>query len=264
MPVSNTTIRVPALYEMRVIKARCRNATNIGIIATFDAQVRVAEPSDVKPAFTVEGISTRDKPEEEIFSVGGTLYTPETRHTASDMLNPTGGYGCPFEEAGRYESNAAWPQGNNTYRNGGINQPGLIPEADIPALKLREVFSNNRDNIAAIIQTIADNYIVSGDTLYRRCGEPYYYVHGFGLGNNHGGSTLANGSTRIDGTVPAGHHTVVYNALQREEGLAAFNQYARERGDTLSVGTGPLHNIIVHDPDMVKLPPGKPEDEAAA
>lgn len=96
----------------------------------------------------------------------------------------------------------------------------------------------------------ASKFLIVDGMAWERASEPFYYVQGFGLGNNHSGTSLL-----ID---RIGHHrdvTYVFSAQQREEAVETAIQFALERGDTESVPA--IQNsscfIEVLDPNAVQF-----------
>lgn len=257
MTISTVTVSVPAMYELRAIKKRCQKPTNLGVKTTVDAQIKTADPDDVKPAFIIKGIMPEYPNEQEIFRIDGKLYCPATRENATEVRNPTGLCGCPFYQPGRYTSEANWPEGDNSFRTFSLDSPLLHLEHEIDRMQLRSKIRDNKADIARLIEEMASAFVLVGDTLYRRIGEPYYYVSALGMGNNHGGTATFSGLATHDGKTPGIEKA--FNALQRDEAIAYADSVAKNRGDTKSVGNKPLNEIVVLDKTAVTLPAFKAE-----
>ena len=99
---------------------------------------------------------------------------------------------------------------------------------------------------------ICSEFIVRDSVICRRVGEPMYVVMTFGLGHNHGGTSLML-SNHYNSNIS---HKAYYTALQREEAIEAAKSTALRRGDTDSVASiGKYYNIEVLMPEMVRRNP---------
>jgi hypothetical protein len=245
MPLTYTTVNVPAIYEIRGILPRKRNATNIGIDAVFAINIAKADKADLAPAFDINSFDDQEK---RIFSVQGNLFTKSTRFVAEQFLNPTGLYGCAFYEVGRHSNKANWPKGDNTYRSFSVGYAGLIAESKVDELKLRERICDNKANIAEVLQEFADDFLIVGDELYVKVGEPYYVVSTLGLGRDHGGTLIyVNFCTKED-LLHSG--ASVFSALDFDKAHNYAQKVASERGDSrVSI----LRRIHTHNPDLVTI-----------
>lgn len=106
----------------------------------------------------------------------------------------------------------------------------------------------SKSEVAMKYQEEADRYLIIDGVVWEKASEPFYYVETFGLGNNHGGTSLL-----IDrnGRCTDYYHT--YSALQREEAVNAAIQVALDRGDTDAVPCLQKNDryIEVINPDVV-------------
>lgn len=115
---------------------------------------------------------------------------------------------------------------------------------------------NSYDARKAEVQEELDKWRVVGQTLYERCGEPYYSVRTFGFGGNHGGTGLMTeyyGGEKQEYLPPR-----YYTALEGDKAVDAANAVAEGRGDTDYVGQFTPH-IKVYIPQAVHLNPMKVE-----
>ena len=94
-------------------------------------------------------------------------------------------------------------------------------------------------------------FLMIAGEIWSESSEPRYVIHTFGLGHNHGGSSLSihNGCNNNIGK------DRYFNALQREEAIRRFEQIAFGRGDTESVHDEYVDNIQVLIPEAVKCNP---------
>lgn len=131
-----------------------------------------------------------------------------------------------------------------------------------PWNKLDEEDSNEdsivvRDNLNEICQEIQKNserYVIFNGVVWKQCGEPRYVVNTFGLGYNHGGTSMFI----EDYYNPNISKDAYFCALEKEEAVAYANRIAEARGDTNDVGKfGKDIDIKVLMPECVHCNPKK-------
>lgn len=91
----------------------------------------------------------------------------------------------------------------------------------------------------------ATEYLFINGILYTPCGEPMYSIHTFGLGHNHGGTSLFV-EYDYNPNIPNQNY---FNALHRAEAIEYAVRVAANRGDTESIPDlhDPKYNIEVLD-----------------
>lgn len=98
------------------------------------------------------------------------------------------------------------------------------------------------------------NYLIIDNTVYLETSEPRYVLMTFGLGGNHGGTSLMTSNYYN----PNISHTCYFNALEREQAITEAIRVAKGRGDTNYIdGIGQFYNIEVLIPETVKCNPSK-------
>ena len=99
----------------------------------------------------------------------------------------------------------------------------------------------------------AASFLLVDGVLWKKTGEPVYKACTFGLGNNHGGTSLML-ANRYE--VNEWDTDCLFNALQQEEAIQYAVEIARQRGDTESIPRiqARRSSIEVLDPSAVKLP----------
>lgn len=237
---------VPFFYELNVIRKRCHNAVPVIVKGIHTVSLKSVSPADVAHSFDVDFCLPGEQDTQHIFTiplVDGRLYQFAPAHLTQALIEDINqsGFNNPFARVAE---------------NKGSFTKHIINEEDIPAQDFREVLANKRSAVTENLDAIAKHYVIAGDKTYTPIGEPYYYVNQMGLGNNHGGTVLNVGYTykgkpQLE---PA------FNAGQREEAQAYADSVAAGRGDTKSIGTGPLYIITVHRPDDIDLPCAVIED----
>lgn len=96
------------------------------------------------------------------------------------------------------------------------------------------------------------NYLLIDGALYGICSEPMYKISTFGLGHNHGGTSLFvtyNYNPNIS-------HKAYFSALKGKEAVECANLTAAARGDTNDLGKFE-EKITVYMPELVKRDPEK-------
>lgn len=110
----------------------------------------------------------------------------------------------------------------------------------------------SRNAVISIAKAQMENHILVDGELYTATSEPRYVVQTFGLGHNHGGTSLFveyeyNPNIRKEN---------YFSALDSEKAVAYANKIASARGDTESVGKF-KKLITVYAPELVKVNPSK-------
>ncbi len=100
------------------------------------------------------------------------------------------------------------------------------------------------------LQTFADRYLICNGKVWKKCGQPYYKVQTFGLGNNHGGTGFF-----IEWTHQNSISKDNFLATQRDLAIKDFVDTANGRGDTDSISANKTEqrNIEVLIPECYTL-----------
>lgn len=116
------------------------------------------------------------------------------------------------------------------------------------------VIEDNKKEVIQILRNSARHYIYFDGKFWNVCGEPRYVINTFGLGHNHGGTSLFI-EYEYNSNISKKNY---FSALQRDEAIAYGKSVALGRGDTESVdGIGIDDMIEVVIPKMVKVRPNK-------
>lgn len=136
--------------------------------------------------------------------------------------------------------------------------------------------------VAADMDERAAQYLIIDDNVWAPADEPIYTVNTFGMGSNHGGTSLSIDSlTRYKTTDGSPVNEWVFPLDQREEAIAKALEVAEDRGDTRSYdgikntekanlsGDFKPGSTFVQAPridytPLYKLPYGAPSDEVEA
>ena len=113
-----------------------------------------------------------------------------------------------------------------------------------------DYWNYNFDENLSAFQKSAEDYLLIDDVVYRETGEPRYVVMTFGLGHNHGGTSLMV-SNYYNGNVPKSNY---FSATEPEKAITYANAVASRRGDTNDVGKF-MQQIEVFDRNVFRLDP---------
>lgn len=110
----------------------------------------------------------------------------------------------------------------------------------------------SRDAVIKKLRADMSNYILVDGELYRSTTEPRYCIYTFGLGHNHGGTSLSV-DYRYNENIGKERY---FSALDGEKAVEEANRIATRRGDTNYVGKF-VARITVYMPELVKINPNK-------
>lgn len=111
-------------------------------------------------------------------------------------------------------------------------------------------YARNRQECVKRYRDETKCYILIDGCIWERCGEPRYVVNTFGLGHNHGGTSLFVVNS-YNPNIPNKNY---FSALDGERAVAYANEVASRRGDTKDVGTFEA-SIKVLLPEAVTIRP---------
>lgn len=110
----------------------------------------------------------------------------------------------------------------------------------------------SKEDMLQSIEDFMNSHVMIDGVIYQQTNEPRYVVMTFGLGHNHGGTSLMitqhyNSNISKD---------CYFSALERNKAIAYADKVAKARGDTKDVGTFDRDiNIKVLMPEMVRCNP---------
>ena len=223
-------IKTHIAYEETYIPPRCRKVRIREIEKDVYITLREAKASDLKLAFeyaAYDGFYGDGM--HKIFAYGGKLWRKAVLRTVCAGEPEPGRYETPLEAL------VWWNQHGSKYLN-----PSYIR-------------SHTQQGVIGKAVSDMSQYLLVDGELFVRTGEPRYCVYTFGLGHNHGGTSLS-----IDDYYnPNISKECYFSALDREAAVAYATKVATGRGDTESVPRVQKPNIIVHMPEAVKVCPSK-------
>lgn len=137
---------------------------------------------------------------------------------------------------------------------------GLLPKKKLQWY-IRGVYDywnySKEDVINSYIED-AKRYLIIDGVVYEITGEPRYICMTFGLGHNHGGTSLMV-SNWYNPNISKDRY---FNALEREKAIEYTKNIALRRGDTKDIDRiGESYNIEVLIPEVIKCNPQKEHGE---
>lgn len=253
------SVTVPFIYRAQVIRPRCRKPIEISVRDVMDVEIKCLEASEMPVAFRMS--------KQEIFAHADSLWQ-KSFHTAYGeepelatlekvlaLTNDPKGYKysspspiAPFFNVW-HSVKADWD------KSWSHNQPWLEDKDSVQELcdyTFREMVGSNREQTMQHIREVAAGMVSVDGVIFERASEPRYYVITFGLGNNHGGTSLSP-TTYYNRNIP---QHCYFSAADRDAAISYALEVANNRGDNESIKSIESTEMIeVLMPEMVKVNP---------
>lgn len=265
-------IVVPFIYEALIIKPRCKNPVVVLIKDSTEINLQQVTASEIPVAFKIgntelrwDGVHLWDYDyltvsDENPSKVSIETVLKNTLEQGANYKYSDSGCEAPFHNFWHDVMDTM----RNRHPNNGFNREkwhgidGWLKDEKISEksqVTYREWVDDNRESVIASAQSIADNLLVVDGIMFKKVNEPLYEIMTFGLGHNHGGTSIL-----ITTTYDCPEYA--FNALQYEAACKFGDKIASERGDTNYLPMGKnIENIIeVLIPEAVRL---DPQGEAA-
>ncbi len=250
------TLRIPYQYKQEFLPTkRHRRLRFRNIYDELDVQIKELADDDFPIAFIVtdyDFLYERDGQEPEF-----KLHDMEIRYhdgelwkavRKSDIVHRGGGWMsvADIEDNLRFVARSNFQYGDD--QSDQFGNDSVINEDDKIVME-------------TAIRIAADSYIVFDSKVWRKCGEPMYNIHTFGLGHNHGGTGFFI-EYSYNSNISAKNY---FNALEREKAIAYGRMVAERRGDTDSIDRiGDGKKIEVLMPELVKRNPANDHGDGDA
>ena len=182
-------------YSVNEIPPRCRKPRWVDKNGKTTVVVRELNAGDMKIAFIVKDYNS----ETVIRAYDGMLYKVAIRHTSEGKEWMT------IENLKvRLECQARTSWGCKSY-----------------------------DEVIDELQEVANRYVIVGNTVYETVGEPRYCIYTFGLGHNHGGTSLSV-DYHFNENISSERY---FDALHYDDAVRMASDIAMSRGDTDSLSS---------------------------
>lgn len=109
-----------------------------------------------------------------------------------------------------------------------------------------------KERIKSLKTSIGKQFLIVDGICYVAAGEPRYYVITFGLGRNHGSTSLSCGYSYNENICKSAY----FNLLQRNEAIAAATKTAKNRGDTKSLPIKLEESFKILIPESIQVQTG--------
>ena len=248
--IKKMMIKVPFVYEAKVIMPRCRKAISVTVKDSISVEIKEYAKSEISLAFKIGT--------EEIFLHNKALWVLDFERTASkkDELVKLSTVKENTENGGRdyrySRSGTAVPFLNYwNYVKSNMENGKDAESKDVVLNNCREWIEDDRSAIIKEIKKIARNLIAVDGYMFCKTTEPRYEVITFGLGRNHGGTALFVVKHFNENIMKKCYFT----ALQYKEACELANETAKNRGDNSSipvkVNGGAIIEVLM--PSAVKI-----------
>jgi hypothetical protein len=235
--MNTLSLQVPFIYRAQIIKPRCRKPVEIYVQDTITVEVKRITESNIPVAFRVDTQETRlfderlwQKSFHRVSDALPELVTLDVVEAntkdSSDYKWSSSSPIAPFFNVW-HDVKAPWDTSWSHAR------PWLKDEDVQPleAYTYRELVDDNRQATVDHILEIVNNMVSVGGVIYEPAGEPMYNVMTFGLGRNHGGTSLSV-TTHYNRNVP---FRCYFRADEREAAVKYATEVATNRGDDKSL-----------------------------
>lgn len=243
------TIRVPFTYTANVVKPNCRK--NTPVLIQDCITVNIKEFDSLPVALRAEGVDYLWD-NKSLWTIDYYSYMEDNKRI-SIIVNST----TVKENTENYGKNHKWSSSSTEapffsfWRKAKwAFEDGEVVLTKDEAIKSNKTYVNdNRDEVVKQIKDIAKDMIFVNGIVYKKTAEPRYYAICFGLGKNHGGTSLSISNSFN----PNIHMHSYFTALQFEEAKKYTIDFATRRGDDKSIPRIGEEKIEVLIPEAVKL-----------
>lgn len=244
-------ITVPFVYEATVIKARCRNPSQVFV--RDEVTISIPEVAELPVAASWEDNDYETTPYKSY-----TLYFANQSFWI-DLVASNGRQQVSVAEFVAMTRNPAarWnPFGDHpraAYRNAQRRFEELPYRADLLP-QIRQWLHDERDDAVRHLNQTAQDYLSSNGHVYLKSHEYVYHVMTFGLGNNHAGiGTILNLASRPEAERLC-PETSIFSLNDLDAAIAHATEVANRRGDTNSLPIIPDHRAKVSMPQVFTFP----------
>lgn len=242
-------IKVPFSYTAQVVKPKCRN--NTPVLIQDSITVNIKEFDTLPVALRALGTDYLWD-NKSLWIVNYKRYIENNKPMffevkASTVKENTENYGKNYEWS---KSGAEAPFFDFWWDAKLALEDGKVVSTKDEAIKSNKTYvSDNKDEVVKKIKEIANNMVFINGIVYEKADEPRYYSITFGLGNNHGSTSLSI-SNHFNPNIDMHSY---FTALQYEEAKKFAIDVATCRGDTNCISRIGEDKIEVLIPDAVKL-----------
>lgn len=255
--MQTTKLTVEFIYRALIIKPRCRKPVEVCVRDFVEVEYKHVDESDMPVAFKYGNqeyrwfnnllwdfdysTSARQDPQQVSFDtiVANTKDISNYRWSGS-------GAEAPFHNIW-HNVNAPWDKGYNPHRL----SPWLKDEVPLKEdVNFRTWVDDNRQQVIDTITSKTENSLVMNNTMFSTIGEPRYYVICFGLGRNHGGTSLSVSNWYNSGIVSRSY----FAADKLNDAKKYAEELAVGRGDNESIPFN-VTEIEVLIPEAIRLNP---------
>jgi len=239
-------IKVPYTYIAQVIKPNCRK--EIPVLIQDSITVNIKEFDTLPVALRAEGVDYLwDNKNLWTINYNDSIHDKQVTVNAIEVKENTENYGKNYKWS---KSGTEAPFFDFWWDAKLILDRGETVLTKDEAIKINKLYvSDNKDEVIKQIKDIVNNMVFINGIVYKKANEPRYYVITFGIGNNHGETSLSI-CTYFNPNIDMHSY---FTALQYDEAKKFAVDVATCRGDTNSIPNIGEDKIEVLIPDAVKL-----------
>lgn len=242
-------IQVPFTYTAQVVKPKCRNHTPVLIQDSITVNIKEYDALPValkalgtdylwdnKSLWVLDYKRFMENNKAMFFKVEANTVKENTENYGKNYECSKSGAEAPFFDFW-WDAKLALERGE------------VVSTKEEAIKNSKMYFSDNKNEVINQIKEIANNIVFINGLVYKRAAEPRYYTITFGLGNNHGSTSLSISdyfNSNID------MHSY-FTALQYEEAKKFAIDVATCRRDTDCIPRIGEDKIEVLIPEAVKL-----------
>ena len=147
------------------------------------------------------------------------------------------------------------------WTRGGHVLPDVIDRRSDSTFHEERFYPKTRsEKIKLLKENIGKRILIVDGISYVAAGEPRYYVITFGLGRNHGGTSLSCSYSYNENISKSSY----FNLLQRDEAITAATKTAKNRGDTESLPITIEESFKILIPEAIQVNPRKQHGNGSA
>lgn len=254
--MSVITVVVPFIYELSIIKPRCRKPVTLLMRDSVEVEINQRTPDDMPVAIVCKHFD-KEQPV-NLHWDGQSLFVPlTTKNKSGEASSVTVEQFVENASTGQGEVHSAaspfyrfWSKYASPLYYASLSDDAADGKyATLGDLKGRHL-SDNREQMIQRAKAIAAGYVVVDGLMMGAAAEPNYHCITFGLGMNHGGTALMDGHYNPD-TTPERFY---FNLLQMQEAIEYTTYVAKNRGDTKNLPIKPHTDFTVLIPAAIRMP----------
>lgn len=244
-------IKVPYVYCATIVPPRCRKACDVFVQAHETVQINDLSSAELAASWMVNSLDGQSAPEYHVYHCHGHFWeelafspgsdAPESPVSVTEWLervSDPNAYGNPFKQTHLARAREAARRFSD------------LPVAG--ELTYREYLSDTKTDQERALHHTAWRYGVLDGRIFVKRDEPIYRIQTFGIGNNHGGTSLF---VEGENVVSPSCRAWCFNLNNLSKAAKAATTIAESRRDTQSLPMTPDADVTIHKPAAFTFDP---------